>query len=48
MALERFDMLIPDDIKREIENKAAEKAIAPRVLGRILLVEKVKELRKEG
>lgn len=48
MALERFDLLIPDDIKQEIENKAVEKAIAPRVLGRMLLVEKVKELRKEG
>ncbi len=44
MALERFDLLIPADIKAKIVNKAIEKAVAPRVLGRMLLVEKVKEL----
>ena len=43
MSLERFDLLIPDDIKQEIEKRAVDKAIAPRVLGRMLLVEKTKE-----
>jgi hypothetical protein len=42
MALERFDLLIPGEIKREIERRAIEKAVAPRVLGRMLLVEKIK------
>ncbi len=46
MALERFDLLLPADIKQEIENRAIEKAVAPRVLGRMLLVEKVNELKK--
>lgn len=46
MSLERFDLLIPDDIKQEIEKRAADKAIAPRVLGRMLLVEKIKETRR--
>lgn len=49
MSLERFDLLIPDDIKQEIEKKAERLAIAPRVLGRMLLVEKVRgDLKKEA
>lgn len=37
MGIERFDLLIPDEIKQEIENRAAEKAIPPRVFESILI-----------
>lgn len=47
MALSRFDLLIPAETKQKIESIANDKAIAPRVLGRMLLVEKVKELKRE-
>lgn len=47
MALERFDLLLPAEIKQEIEERAVNKAVAPRVLGRMLLVEKVKELKQK-
>ncbi|MBU4501828.1 MAG: hypothetical protein KKA79_04495 [Nanoarchaeota archaeon] len=45
--MKRFDLNIPEDIAEAIEKMATEKAIPPRVLGRSLLVEKVKELSKD-
>lgn len=39
----RFDLNLPPEIVQEIRRAAREKAIPPRTLGRMLLVEKVKE-----
>ena len=44
--MKRFDLNLPDEIAGAIEKMAEEKAIPPRILGRSLLVEKVKELSK--
>ena len=46
MVMKRFDLNLPDEIAGAIEKMAEEKAIPPRILGRSLLVEKVKELSK--
>lgn len=44
MKLERFDMLIPESTKKTIYEMAEEAAIPPRTFGRMLLVEKIKEI----
>ena len=43
MKLERFDMLIPDYIKKTLYEMAEKKAMKPRALGRLLLVERLNE-----
>jgi len=43
-ALVRFDLLLPRSTIKAIKEMAAREAIAPRTLGRSLLVKKVREL----
>lgn len=42
--LERFDLLLPAAAIEVVQKEAAIRGISPRTMGRILLVEKIKEL----
>lgn len=42
--LERFDLLLPAAAIEVVQKEAAIRGISPRTMGRILLVEKIKEM----
>ena len=42
--LERFDLLLPPAAVQVIRDEAAVRGISPRTMGRVLIVEKTKEL----
>lgn len=42
--LERFDLLLPPAAVQVIREEAAIKGMSPRTMGRVLIVERVKEL----
>jgi hypothetical protein len=42
--LVRFDLLLPHAAIEVIKNRAATKGVSPRTMGRMLLIEKVKEI----
>lgn len=42
--LVRFDLLLPHAAIEVIQEKAATKGVSPRTMGRMLLIEKIKEI----
>lgn len=42
--LERFDLLLPPAAVQVIRDEAAVRGISPRTMGRVLIVEKIKDL----
>ena len=42
--LERFDLLLPPAAVQVIPDEAAVRGISPRTMGRVLIVEKIKDL----